>query len=476
MKKWFSILRPLFIVLLVLLSLAILTFSTRAVSRRGTPLLVSDLTPLSLDGVQRILVLAPHCDDETLGSGGLIQAARQAGIEVRVVIATNGDGYMAATEKQSLDIYPAASDYIKLGQSRQQESLDALAQLGVPASDVYFLSYPDRGSRALWQTNWSPADPYRSPYSHATRSPYPLTYDPRAVYAGQDYLGDLISIVDGYRPDLVVSPNPEDVHPDHWGLAVFARVALAEISHRDPAYQPRQITYLVHRPDYPVLRGLKPAAGLVPPPALSAIYPDWLDFNLTPDQVKTKGQAVQSYRSQLPFLRGLMESFVRSNELFAPVQSVELPVVHAGEPLDPSTWQDVLGRPIPPVQLDPTGDVFSHKYAPETDLRRVYAAHSATGELWLCAELTGNGAREIRYSLHLKALTGTGVSAFDAYSRPRGSQAAVTRSGRYLCAKTTLGALGTPWAVLLNATVESLDSNLPYDQTAWQLINVKSSP
>ena len=53
---------------------------------------------LSLEGVHSLLMIAPHCDDETLGGGGLYQAALQRGIKIRVVVATAGDGYPHATE------------------------------------------------------------------------------------------------------------------------------------------------------------------------------------------------------------------------------------------------------------------------------------------------------------------------------------------------------------------------------------------
>src|SRR5512136_1478514 len=99
MKKWLVALprRKIRIVLLAVLLLVASGFLSRTVTPPQAVVAVSALTPLSLDGVQRLLVLAPHCDDETLGSGGLIQSALAAGIQVRVVIATNGDGYVFAT-------------------------------------------------------------------------------------------------------------------------------------------------------------------------------------------------------------------------------------------------------------------------------------------------------------------------------------------------------------------------------------------
>lgn len=48
----------------------------------------------------RLLVIAPHCDDETLGCGGIIQGVLAAGGEVMVVIMTNGDGFTFAAREQ----------------------------------------------------------------------------------------------------------------------------------------------------------------------------------------------------------------------------------------------------------------------------------------------------------------------------------------------------------------------------------------
>jgi LmbE family N-acetylglucosaminyl deacetylase len=473
MKGLTSVFKFIGIAFLALITLlAVVAVARQAVLPR-TSIPSSELTPLSLDGVKRILILAPHCDDETLGAGGLIQAAVQRGIEVQVVIATNGDGFRFATSRTFRKLAPNAKDYIHMGETRQQESLAALAKLGVPAENVHFLGYPDRGTPALLGKNWSSSMPYTSPYIHVNHSPYPNTYNPASVYAGEDYLADLESIIGGYRPDLVIYPHPEDVHPDHWGLNVFTRLALTELNHKDSSYQPEQLTYLVHRLDYPVVPGLKPTAGLVPPPALLPAYPNWLGWNLTPIEVAVKGEAILSYKSQISLLRGLMQSFVRSNELFAPVTSVDLPMAVMGELLKPSTWKDVQGQPIAPVQLDPTGDILSHKAIPETDLVAVYAARTLGGDFWMCGQLRDDAAAEVSYSLQLKALTGTGIQSYEAHTRPRKGQVKATRLGNYFCVQTTLADLGNPWAVYLSATVESPDSMIPFDQSAWQMVYVR---
>jgi len=143
-----------------------------------------------------------------------------------VVIETNGDGYLFATMEEFRKVFPGTKDYIRMGDIRQQESLAALSVLGVAKDEVSFLSYPDRGTPELWIKNWSRQNPYESPYTGTSRSPYALTFDPESNYSGEDLLKDLRTIIHDYHPDLVIYPNPEDVHPDHRGLANFVTLAL----------------------------------------------------------------------------------------------------------------------------------------------------------------------------------------------------------------------------------------------------------
>ncbi|TSH94857.1 PIG-L family deacetylase [Verticiella sediminum] len=70
----------------------------------------------------RLLVVAPHPDDEVLGAGGLMRAARAADREVRVVAVTDGQ----ASHRGSTLWSPA-----ELAAERLAESRRALAHLGI---------------------------------------------------------------------------------------------------------------------------------------------------------------------------------------------------------------------------------------------------------------------------------------------------------------------------------------------------------
>jgi LmbE family N-acetylglucosaminyl deacetylase len=101
-------------------------------------LAAADALPLSslddLVGPGGLVVVAPHPDDESLGCGGLIAAARAAGRRVRLVVVSDGCGSHTHSR-----LYPPEA----LRALREAETLRAVAILGLAAEDVTFLRLPD---------------------------------------------------------------------------------------------------------------------------------------------------------------------------------------------------------------------------------------------------------------------------------------------------------------------------------------------
>ena len=93
------------------------------------------LTSLSLEGIRRALIIAPHPDDETPAAGGLIESVLSRGGQVKVVLVTNGDGQMIAPLVLESKVIPTSADFVSVGRQRQNETLAALARLGVPPDD-----------------------------------------------------------------------------------------------------------------------------------------------------------------------------------------------------------------------------------------------------------------------------------------------------------------------------------------------------
>ncbi len=111
---------------------------------------------------ERLLVLAPHPDDEVIGCGGLVAHHLREGRPVRVVVATDG-------------AQAGASDV------REQESRRALDVLGKNA-ELEFLSFPDRA-------------------------------------LGNEASARIREELLAFRPDLVLVPSPIEIHPDHLALS-----------------------------------------------------------------------------------------------------------------------------------------------------------------------------------------------------------------------------------------------------------------
>ena len=96
---------------------------------------------------QRLLVFAPHPDDETLGAAGLMRQARLRGDDVRVVILTNGDGFRISAEQEFREVVVSPQDFVRYAYLRQGEARTAWAS-GHPRRPCPFPGLPGPGTDA----------------------------------------------------------------------------------------------------------------------------------------------------------------------------------------------------------------------------------------------------------------------------------------------------------------------------------------
>ncbi len=87
---------------------------------------------------RRIIVFAPHPDDEVLGCGGIIAKKVSEGWGVFIVIMT--DGKDCFSKVFGIHVNPSTEE---LKQVRREESKRAAAILGVPLQNVIFLDFED---------------------------------------------------------------------------------------------------------------------------------------------------------------------------------------------------------------------------------------------------------------------------------------------------------------------------------------------
>jgi LmbE family N-acetylglucosaminyl deacetylase len=141
------------------------------------------IPPLS---ARRVLVVAPHPDDEVIAAWGLMRRLLRAGARVEVLVATDG----GASHPES-----RAWPRPRLVAERRRETRRALRALGIAPDRIGFLDLPDGGLLD------SP-DRVRATLSRAMRR--------------------------RRAPQLIVGPMPDDAHGDHRAVAL----ALAALPRR----------------------------------------------------------------------------------------------------------------------------------------------------------------------------------------------------------------------------------------------------
>ncbi len=130
----------------------------------------------SLPDAKKVLVLAPHPDDETLGCGGTIALYTSKGIEVQVAVISDGGNIshvFTGENKNIIDI-------------RKREFLEASKLLGV--TQAYFLGFTDGEL---------------------------TSYKDEIKVRVED-------IVEKVKPDIIFSPPPVDYHDDHIAVSEIA--------------------------------------------------------------------------------------------------------------------------------------------------------------------------------------------------------------------------------------------------------------
>jgi LmbE family N-acetylglucosaminyl deacetylase len=259
----------------------------------------------------RLLIIAPHPDDEVLGCGGLIAEAVQRGAQVRVVFLTNGDGFPAAATLLCR-CTPTARDFLALGKLRMEETQQAARTLGLPPESLSFLGYPDRH---LWTMATAGGKPITASTTRRAEVPYEGAFHRGAPYSAPALVDDLRRIVADFQPTHIFVTHPLDDHPDHMAASLYLREAMAQARERgELLIGPQVLYYLVHRGDWPLPQGYAPDRPLLPPRGMTD--EGWLSLTLSPDLREQKRRALYAHESQCAMLARFLNSFLRTNELF----------------------------------------------------------------------------------------------------------------------------------------------------------------
>ncbi len=270
------------------------------------------------DSRERVMVFAPHPDDEALGCAGVLRRALRNGDKVRVVVATCGDAYRSA-KRAFEESFPSRSydrdgdndfDMLDYGILRSGETLAAMAAVGLEPSDVVFLGYPDAGIDNLWTST----EVYLSGFTGVSEVPesYDFAYHVGSPYQRDSILTDIKSLVQEFGPTVIYSPTDTDHHQDHWALAKFVNQALIELA---PVRTWKvHLAYLIHwernQEGWPTSSDMWiPPGGHAPPDVWVTLG----DFDYSREE---KSSVIDLYESQVFVGKTYLEGFAKNAEIF----------------------------------------------------------------------------------------------------------------------------------------------------------------
>ena len=439
----------------------------------------------------RIVVVAPHPDDEAIGAGGLIQQACAAGAEVHVIYLTSGDHNQIAFKLYNLRLHLSAKQYVAFGIMRQKEAARAMAGLGLSREQLTFLGYPDYGTMQIWRDYWGASMPFRSDATHSNAVPYEEAFAFGQPYRPENAVADFVELFRRFRPTRVFVTHPADTNPDHRAAANFVRLAALEISEEQPP--PQLYYYLVHFGRWPRPYHYHPDLGLEPPPQLLDDG-DWLSFPVAPEQVQKKYEAILKNRTQLTTRQYYLVSFARTNEVFATISLQSVPMVPADAVIN---WKKAartkaigLGAGEAPYKADAERALFEEFAAMELQetayvrqgdeliaqvTLRNRLGKRANVHLLLYGYQRG-GDFATMPKLHVNITPLGGVHVFDGGKRLKEHGVTVMGVDNHLIVRLPLRLLGETCPDLLFAATRANLGEVAADDTAWHLFSLSNDP
>lgn len=276
----------------------------------------------------RVLIFAPHPDDETIGCAGIIQQAVKSGASVHVMYLTNGDHNELAFIVYKKRLVLFRSEFVAMGKVREEEARKAMKLLGLSDDNLTFLGYPDFGTFEMFRDYWGQKKPFMSLLTRVNKVPYKENLSYGADYYPENILNDVKRIIAKYQPTKIFVSHPSDVNYDHKTLYLFLEIALADL---DGAGHPKVYPYLIHWKAWPSPRYYHPELTLLPPKDLRNSQAKWLRLELSPEEIENKYKAILCYKSQTESSAFYLLSFARKNELFGIFPDIEAAPINLNE-------------------------------------------------------------------------------------------------------------------------------------------------
>ncbi|MFA0741901.1 MAG: hypothetical protein DFNUSKGM_002020 [Candidatus Fervidibacter sacchari] len=304
---------------------------------------------------ERVVIVSPHPDDETLGCAGLIQSLLRHGLMPFVLVFTNGDGFDASIHLKLYEVKIKPEDREAYSQMRMAETLKAMAKLGLPSHQVIFLGFSERTLPEDW------------------------------LWKGDEkFVKVLAEHLERIQPTVVILPSRYDDHPIHAIVCSIGWTALLQlISEERLSQMPRVFEVLIHYGEFPRPQGFNPSLELLPPSDL-LLTARWYYLPLSKEMRQRKWQALNCYHTQkLPLTWRFLKSFVRSNEIFAEPLPLTTQPDRTGEPRSLLSGLDIAQVRVEPMKMLPLVPTS------QTHQKRVFV------------QLRGNSNSHLRYGIRI---------------------------------------------------------------------------
>jgi LmbE family N-acetylglucosaminyl deacetylase len=184
--------------------------------------------------IAKILVVAPHPDDDIITAAGIIYQAVNSGEPIRIIYVTNGD--------------KSGSGGPIIGYERQLEAVNAqVGHLGMIEDDLIFLGYPDGYLKELFDDYTEEDDSFTTPFGQSTtygnrglgRTDYhSYRFGSPAQYNKYNILLDLQDIISNFKPDHIFTVSEFDHHSDHSTTYELLKLAIFLVFENHPNYTP----------------------------------------------------------------------------------------------------------------------------------------------------------------------------------------------------------------------------------------------
>ena len=453
-----------------LINLAVLSFCLLTVTAFASE---SNFGKVVISQEDRILVLAPHPDDEVLGAAGVIQQAVAMKLPLKIVFLTYGDSnqWSFLLYRKHPVVWPAAVE--NMGIIRHDEAINADRILGVDPQNLIFLGYPDFGTLNIWYYHWNQRPAYTSLMTRVTSVPYKGAYRFGAPYKGEEIVKDLRAILRDFRPTKIFVSHPADHNGDHLALYLYLRVALWDEGMNQVELYP----YLIHYLTWPKPKGFHPEKDITPPDALASDE-IWKQYHLNAVQIEAKRKALEAHKTQYFSSPRYLLSFVKFNELFGDFPPIKLQLnesisiisgqkkllttMELPEELNDQERSAFVGVDWKSLRLDPDNLIvtigLSKPLAQDVEASIYFFGYSSKMPFELMPKI----------NVRLGVLS---YSIYDQNKRLDQSVMQVTRTPNDVTIKVPLKLLGYPQKILTSARTSL--GNFPLDNASWVVLDLQ---